>query len=67
MLRAAGSPFPVRIVDEVMPDKVRVYGPGVEPAGVRRGQPAVFNVDTTQAGQAELKATVTDSTGGGPG
>ncbi len=58
-----GSPFHVRVVDEVNPNKVRVYGPGVEPNGVRKGNPAPFTVDATEAGQAPLECTTTDQLG----
>ena len=59
-----GSPFKVAITDEIRPEKVRCFGPGIEPEGVRKGNPAKFTVDTTGAGQAPLDVNVTDKTGG---
>ena len=59
-----GSPFKVGITDEIRPEKVRCFGPGIEPEGVRKGNPAKFTVDTTGAGQAPLDVSVTDKTGG---
>ena len=61
---SAGSPFKVGISDEIRPEKVRCFGPGIEPEGVRKGQPAKFTVDTTGAGQAPLDVSVTDKAGG---
>ena len=58
-----GSPFSATISDEVNPQKVRCYGPGIDPKGVRKGQPAHFNVDVTEAGQAPLEVAVTDKNG----
>ena len=61
--RSSGSPFPVKIKDQVDPNKVQVYGDGINPSGVRSGQPATFTVDPTAAGEAPLEATTTDATG----
>jgi filamin len=55
-----GSPFHVHITDEVNPQRVTCYGPGIEPKGVRKGQPALFTVDATQAGIAPLEVITTD-------
>lgn len=55
-----GSPFKVPVEDVVDPSKVRVYGPGVNPEGVRASQAAPFTVDCKNAGKAPLKATVDD-------
>ena len=63
MLVCAGSPFKVKVVDEVNPNKVKCYGPGIEPQGVRKGQPAMFTVDATTAGYAPLEVTTTDQLG----
>ena len=59
----AGSPFGVHISDEVNPNKVKAYGPGLDPKGVRSGQPAQFTVDATEAGEAPLEVTTTDQLG----
>jgi len=60
---AAGSPFKVHITDQVNPQRVHCYGPGIDPKGVRKGQPALFTVDATQAGIAPLEVTTTDQRG----
>ena len=59
----AGSPFKVRVVDEINPQNVRCFGPGLDPKGVRAGQPAPFTVDASTAGDAPLDVTVTDQLG----
>ena len=53
----------MRVLDEINPQKVRCYGAGVEPQGVRLGQPAPFAIDCSEAGQAPLEVTTTDPTG----
>ncbi|CAL1528168.1 unnamed protein product [Lymnaea stagnalis] len=58
-----GSPFRVDIKNPVNPAKVKVYGPGLDSAYVKAGAPAIFTVDTTEAGQAPLEVTYTDKTG----
>ena len=60
---SAGSPFKVRVVDEINPQNVRCFGPGLDPKGVRAGQPAPFTVDASTAGDAPLDVTVTDQLG----
>lgn len=51
----AGSPFKVPIEDVVDPSKFRMYGPGLNPEGVRATLPAIFVVDCSQAGKAPLE------------
>ena len=46
--------------------QVQCYGAGVEPKGVRAGQPAPFTVDATEAGEALLECSVTDPSGTSP-
>ncbi|XP_069142475.1 filamin-A-like isoform X2 [Argopecten irradians] len=58
-----GSPFNVSIKNPVNPAKVQCYGPGLDSKGVREGSPATFTVDTTEAGEAPLEVTYTDSQG----
>lgn len=62
-LRLVGSPFRVHITDQVNPQKVRCYGPGIEPKGVRKGQPGIFTVDATEAGNAPLEVATSDPRG----
>ena len=59
----SGSPFNVRVADEINPSKVRCSGAGLSPAGVKQGQPAPFVVDASEAGEALLEATVADRSG----
>lgn len=49
-----GSPFNIPIRDRIDPNKVRCYGPGLEPNGARAGVPATFTVDASQAGEAPI-------------
>lgn len=35
------------------PDKVKVYGPGVEKTGLKANEPTYFTVDCGEAGQGE--------------
>ncbi|KAL4226921.1 hypothetical protein ACF0H5_014899 [Mactra antiquata] len=58
-----GSPFHVGIKDDVNPQKVKCYGPGLESDKVCTDQPASFTVDTSEAGEAPLDVQVTDTTG----
>lgn len=52
-----GSVFKVPIEDALDPSKCRMYGPGLNPEGVRATLPATFTVDCTQAGQGPLEVT----------
>ncbi|XP_061187564.1 filamin-A-like isoform X11 [Saccostrea echinata] len=57
------SPFRVAVKNPVDAKKVKCYGPGIEPMGVKTGAPATFTVDTTEAGEAPLEVTCTDQRG----
>lgn len=46
---------------ELYPDKVEVYGPGVEPMGIQKNQPTSFTVDSRKAGHAPLDVKVLDA------
>ena len=61
-LLIAGSPFRVNIQESspFYPDKVKCFGPGLNPRGVRKGEKAVFSVVTNQAGVANLEVFTTD-------
>lgn len=37
------------------PDRVKIYGPGVEPGKVKANEPTYFTVDAKDAGNGELK------------
>lgn len=57
------SPYIAHILpkSDCYPEKVEVYGPGVETVGVVKGQPTNFTIDTKKAGQAPLDVKVLDS------
>lgn len=42
------------------PEKVKCFGPGLNPKGIRKGTKAVFSVITAQAGVATLEVVTTD-------
>lgn len=46
------------------PNRVRAYGPGIEPKGNQVGAPARFTVETFSAGQGTLEVTVLNPKGG---
>lgn len=55
------SPYIAQIVpkiNEVMPEKVEVYGPGIQPTGILRGKPTEFTVDSRKAGKAPLEVEI---------
>ncbi|XP_015833310.1 filamin-A isoform X1 [Tribolium castaneum] len=43
------------------PEKVEVYGPGIEPSGVQKDVPAKFTIDARKAGSAPLDVRVADA------
>ena len=60
----SGSPFNVKVSNEVNPNKVRCYGPGLDKTkGVPSDTPATFTVNTAEAGEAPLEVSYIDSTG----
>jgi len=52
-----GSPFSTHVTSRVEPEKVKCYGPGLEPDVYTAG-PNEFMVDTREAGDADLDVTV---------
>ncbi|XP_060516412.1 filamin-A isoform X2 [Cylas formicarius] len=56
------SPYIAQILPntDYYPEKVDVYGPGIEPNGPQKDKPAKFTVDTRKAGSAPLDVRVTD-------
>lgn len=59
-----GSPFNVAVKNEVNPNKVKCFGPGLDKAkGVPAGHPATFTVDTSEAGEAPLEVSYVDTQG----
>ncbi|XP_045895971.1 filamin-C-like isoform X9 [Micropterus dolomieu] len=48
------SPFRVMIGEGSHPEKVKVYGPGVEKTGLKANEPTYFTVDCSEAGQGDV-------------
>ncbi|XP_062318217.1 filamin-C-like isoform X1 [Osmerus eperlanus] len=48
------SPFRVLVGEGCYPDKVKVYGPGVEKTGLKANEPTYFTVDCSEAGQGDI-------------
>ncbi|XP_054475301.1 filamin-A-like isoform X2 [Anoplopoma fimbria] len=48
------SPFRVLVGEGCHPDKVKVYGPGVEKTGLKANEPTYFTVDCGEAGQGDI-------------
>ncbi|XP_067325489.1 filamin-C isoform X6 [Anolis sagrei] len=48
------SPFRVMVGEGSYPDKVKVYGPGVEKTGLKANEPTYFTVDCSDAGQGDV-------------
>ncbi|XP_030622681.1 filamin-C-like isoform X2 [Chanos chanos] len=48
------SPFRVIVGEGSHPDKVKVYGPGVEKTGLKANDPTYFTVDCSEAGQGDV-------------
>ncbi|CAD1476979.1 unnamed protein product, partial [Heterotrigona itama] len=59
------SPYLVNIVPkgDFDPDKVEVYGPGIQAETLPSGKPTNFTVDVRKAGQAPLEVVVQDAQG----
>ncbi|KAE8281128.1 Filamin-C [Larimichthys crocea] len=60
------SPFMAHILpaaNDVFPENVRCYGPGLEPLGCIVNKPADFTIDTHGAGRGELKLYAQDAEG----
>uniref|UniRef100_A0A8C8SM06 Filamin C n=1 Tax=Pelusios castaneus TaxID=367368 RepID=A0A8C8SM06_9SAUR len=48
------SPFRVAVGEGSHPEKVKVYGPGVEKTGLKANEPTYFTVDCSEAGQGDV-------------
>ncbi|XP_054724113.1 filamin-A-like [Uloborus diversus] len=57
------SPFRVNVGEPTDSNKVKVFGPGVEP-GVKAKSPTHFNIDCRGAGAGDVKVKITDEKGG---
>ncbi|KAJ7994428.1 hypothetical protein DPEC_G00249170 [Dallia pectoralis] len=52
------SPFRVNIGKGSHPNKVKVYGPGVERTGLKANEPTHFTVDCTEAGEGDVSVGI---------
>ncbi|XP_070785140.1 filamin-C isoform X4 [Enoplosus armatus] len=60
------SPFMAHILpaaNDVFPENVKCYGPGLEPLGCIVNKPADFTIDAHEAGRGELKLYAQDAEG----
>ncbi|XP_047245448.1 filamin-C-like isoform X3 [Girardinichthys multiradiatus] len=60
------SPFMAHILPaaiDVFPEKVKCYGPGLEPLGCIVNKPADFTIDSSVAGRGELRLYAQDADG----
>ncbi|XP_050067857.1 filamin-A isoform X5 [Anopheles maculipalpis] len=58
-----GSPFRVVVNESTRPEKVKVYGPGIEHGQVYEGMPAQFFIDCGAAGPGKIGVTLSSSEG----
>uniref|UniRef100_A0A3Q3WU36 Calponin-homology (CH) domain-containing protein n=1 Tax=Mola mola TaxID=94237 RepID=A0A3Q3WU36_MOLML len=52
------SPFRVLVGAGSHPDRVKVYGPGVEKTGLKANEPTYFTVDCIEAGQGDISVGI---------
>ncbi|XP_051548052.1 filamin-C [Myxocyprinus asiaticus] len=57
------SPFRVLVGEGCHPDKVKVYGPGVEKTGLKANEPTYFTVDCSEAGQGDVSIGIKCASG----
>ncbi|XP_015254890.1 PREDICTED: filamin-C-like [Cyprinodon variegatus] len=60
------SPFMAHILPgaiDLFPEKVKCFGPGLEPLGCIVNKPADFTIDTSEAGRGELRLYAQDADG----
>ncbi|XP_028307385.1 filamin-C [Gouania willdenowi] len=53
-VNVASSPFRVTVGEGSHPEKVKVFGPGVEKTGLKANEPTYFTVDCSEAGQGDV-------------
>lgn len=58
-----GSPFKVIVDESVTPEKVKIYGPGIEHGEVREGIPTHFLIDCQDAGPGRVSVKLNSSDG----
>ncbi|XP_057297037.1 filamin-B-like isoform X3 [Hydractinia symbiolongicarpus] len=52
------SPFKVKVNPSFDASKVKVYGPGIEPEGVKATQPTYFEIDASDAGEGNVDINI---------
>lgn len=52
------SPFKVKISPSSDASKVKVFGPGIKPTGVKSMEPTYFEIDTTDAGEGDVSVNI---------
>jgi len=57
------SPWRVLVQEDSRPENVRVYGPGVEPNGLKADEPTYFTVDCTDAGLGDVSIGIKSAPG----
>uniref|UniRef100_A0A671M2C9 Filamin-C-like n=1 Tax=Sinocyclocheilus anshuiensis TaxID=1608454 RepID=A0A671M2C9_9TELE len=57
------SPFRVLVGEGCHPDKVKVFGPGVEKTGLKANEPTYFTVDCSEAGQGDISIGIKCASG----
>ena len=54
----AKSPYKVKISPAFDASKVKVFGPGIKPSGVKSMEPTYFEVDASEAGEGNVDITI---------
>ncbi|XP_066922248.1 filamin-A-like isoform X11 [Clytia hemisphaerica] len=54
----AKSPYKVKINPAFDASKVKVFGPGIKPTGVKSMEPTYFEVDATEAGEGNVEINI---------
>ncbi|XP_067854900.1 filamin-B isoform X1 [Heptranchias perlo] len=57
-VNVSNSPFRINIGQGSHPQKVKVFGPGVERTGLKANEPTHFTVDCTEAGEGDVSVGV---------
>ncbi|XP_037316973.2 filamin-C isoform X1 [Pungitius pungitius] len=62
-INTPSSPFRVMVGEGSHPEKVKVYGPGVEKTGLKANEPTYFTVDCGEAGQGDVSIGIKCASG----
>ncbi|XP_060691621.1 filamin-B isoform X1 [Hemiscyllium ocellatum] len=57
-VNVSNSPFRINIGQGSHPQKVKVFGPGVERTGLKANEPTHFTVDCTEAGEGDVSVGI---------